>query len=236
VVRYKQDKKPLPGLAHAEPFVSHHEGWHIDRLRHGEPSLLRRYLTALEAGGARRLRNESFFSAPQLKRHPLGGAPFMQLFVADDHGGSPFVGVHPDTDPGARSSPSISLIRPSPWKTPSRLLPSCHSATGYVRGPQVVIANVNGGHLRIIARADTLTFLFLTPITFSSSRRVRRSDYVRISRPTSGQPGYSDHRHLRRLQSDPSHERSNRRPSSCEWHLARGIVSGAFKHSRCLVS
>src|SRR5213076_1876635 len=27
---------------------------------------------ALEAGGARRLRNESFFSAPQLKRDPLG--------------------------------------------------------------------------------------------------------------------------------------------------------------------
>jgi len=31
-----------------------------------------RCLTALEAGGARRLRNESFFSAPQLKRDPLG--------------------------------------------------------------------------------------------------------------------------------------------------------------------
>jgi len=29
-------------------------------------------LTTLEAGGARRLRNESFFSAPQLKRDPLG--------------------------------------------------------------------------------------------------------------------------------------------------------------------
>src|SRR5437773_3541819 len=29
---------------------------------------------ALEAGGARRLRNESFFSAPQLKRDPLGSA------------------------------------------------------------------------------------------------------------------------------------------------------------------
>src|SRR5712664_3598867 len=28
---------------------------------------------ALEAGGARRLRNESFFSAPQLKRDLLGG-------------------------------------------------------------------------------------------------------------------------------------------------------------------
>jgi len=28
---------------------------------------------ALEADGARRLRNESFFSAPQLKRDPLGG-------------------------------------------------------------------------------------------------------------------------------------------------------------------
>jgi len=27
---------------------------------------------ALEAGGARRLGNESFFSAPQLKRDPLG--------------------------------------------------------------------------------------------------------------------------------------------------------------------
>src|SRR5213076_1722823 len=27
---------------------------------------------ALEAGGARKLRNESFFSAPQLKRDPLG--------------------------------------------------------------------------------------------------------------------------------------------------------------------
>src|SRR5881396_404186 len=27
---------------------------------------------ALEAGGARRLRNESFFGAPQLKRDPLG--------------------------------------------------------------------------------------------------------------------------------------------------------------------
>src|SRR5712664_1090341 len=32
-----------------------------------------RCLTALEADGARRLRNESFFSAPQLKRDPLGG-------------------------------------------------------------------------------------------------------------------------------------------------------------------
>ena len=28
---------------------------------------------ALEAGGARRLGNEFFFSAPQLKRDPLGG-------------------------------------------------------------------------------------------------------------------------------------------------------------------
>jgi len=28
----------------------------------------------LKAGGARRLRNESFFSAPQLKRDPLGSA------------------------------------------------------------------------------------------------------------------------------------------------------------------
>jgi hypothetical protein len=28
----------------------------------------------LEAGGARTLRNESFFSAPQLKRDPLGGS------------------------------------------------------------------------------------------------------------------------------------------------------------------
>src|SRR5437762_679942 len=32
-------------------------------------------LQALEAGGARRLRNESFFTAPQLKRTPLGGGP-----------------------------------------------------------------------------------------------------------------------------------------------------------------
>src|SRR3989449_2886288 len=31
-----------------------------------------RLTQALEAGGARRLRNESFFSAPQLKRDPLG--------------------------------------------------------------------------------------------------------------------------------------------------------------------
>src|SRR5256714_13233931 len=30
---------------------------------------------ALEAGGARRLWNESFFSAPQLKRDSLGGSP-----------------------------------------------------------------------------------------------------------------------------------------------------------------
>jgi len=34
----------------------------------------RRAAQALEAGGARRLGNESFFSAPQLKRYPLGGA------------------------------------------------------------------------------------------------------------------------------------------------------------------
>src|SRR5216117_53368 len=34
---------------------------------------------ALEADGARRLRNESFFSAPQLKRDPLGRAQSFML-------------------------------------------------------------------------------------------------------------------------------------------------------------
>src|SRR6266542_2268090 len=34
---------------------------------------------ALEAVGARRLRNESFFSAPQLKRDPLGAHPLIRM-------------------------------------------------------------------------------------------------------------------------------------------------------------
>src|SRR5205807_6557471 len=35
----------------------------------------------LEAGGARRLRNEFFFSAPQLKRGPLGSHETMRALV-----------------------------------------------------------------------------------------------------------------------------------------------------------
>src|SRR5881396_2828762 len=39
---------------------------------------------ALEAGGARKLRNESFFSAPQLKRDPLGSMTEHQSSIPDD--------------------------------------------------------------------------------------------------------------------------------------------------------
>src|SRR6266702_5486800 len=74
---------------------------------------------ALEAGGARRLRNESFFSAPQLKRPPLGSAAkwFADATVLLDR--IPYANDHyrprSPCRPRARAGSAGCLWRSSAW-------------------------------------------------------------------------------------------------------------------------
>jgi len=113
-------------------------------------------------------------------------------------------------------------------------------ATGYVRGPQVIIANVNGEVTSAsLPRADTLTFLFLTPDHIQQlADEYGDLDYVRISRPTVRDSvatviigifgAFS-----RTLPTSAVIDG----PSSCEWHLARGIGQWRVQGTgRCLVS
>src|SRR5260370_41880471 len=85
-----------------------------------------RCLTALEADGARRLGNESFVSAPQLKRDPLGrhiaavriqvkAAPILLLVLASCRAGTRDESSSEGTTTKASRLPHIVEITPITW-------------------------------------------------------------------------------------------------------------------------